>query len=163
MFRKDVQEIVDELKNLNILIIEKNNFHRREIERILNKYKFFNRSFYESSQNALDAIMTGAVFDLVIIDWDNKNDCESIDFCNKVSKLKSSMPIVFITSTSLSSYSQAFEMGATDIIKKPFNEKDFLESLWAAGKIEAFRRKHRFNDLCSLRKKVFFRLSEGLS
>ena len=156
----NITPIVKQLKNLNIVIVEDDRDNRRKIEQMLDKYGFYKRSFYSDAKDALDAIMTGSVYDLIIINWHLKNECKAVNFCRKVSKLGKSMPLIFITSTSLKDYYEAFHAGATNVIKQPFDERDFLESVWSAIDIEAFRRELRAKDLNSLRKKAFFRLQQ---
>lgn len=157
---KKITPIIKELRNLNIVIVEDNMENRRTIEKLLDKYGFHKRSFYTNPKDALDAIQTGSLYDLVILNWKMQTECKSISFCKSIAKLKKSMPLIFITSESHEDYYKAFEAGATNIIRQPFNEKDFLEAVWSAIDIEAFRRGVREKDFFSLRKKTFFRLQQ---
>lgn len=159
MNTKDL-DLLNKIHNMNIMIVEDNNMYRRRIEQILNKYKIMNRSFFNSTKDALDSILCGSVYDLVIISWEIKPPEAAKEFCESVRKLDKSMPLVFITSSTACDYFVAFEAGASNIIKKPFDEDDFLEALWSALDIENFRRELRFKDLGSLKKQCFFRLSQ---
>lgn len=156
----NVTPIVKKLKNLNILIVENNIEKRQSMESILNKYGFEKRSFFDDARSALDSILCGTVYDLVILDWNMENTISSKDFCSQVSKLNKSMPIVFITSNSMMDYFQAFEHGAHNIIKTPFDEKDFIKAIWSAVDIETYRRELRLKDLATTKKQVFFRLEQ---
>lgn len=157
---QNITPIIKQLKNLNIVIIESDLSRRRQIERMLDKYGFYKRSFYNTTRNALDAIMTGSVYDLVLLDWNITGEPDAKEFCKKVRQLGASMPLIFITSSSMLDYYAAFEAGATNIIKTPFDEDDFLCAVWSAMDIEAFRRDYRIKDLASFRKRLFFRLQQ---
>ena len=155
-----IAPIIKQLKNLNIVIIESDLKKRRQIERILDKYGFYKRSFYNATKDALDAIMTGSVYDLVLLDWNITGEPDAREFCRSIRSLGASMPLIFITSSSMMDYYSAFDAGASNIIKTPFDEEDFIKAVWSAMDIEVFRRDHRIKDLTSFRKKLFFRLQQ---
>lgn len=159
----NVTPIVKKLKNLNILIVENDLEKRQSIESILNKYGFEKRSFFDDAKSALDSVMCGTIYDLIILDWKMENTVTAKEFCKSVSKLNKSMPIVFITSNSMMDYFQAFEYGAHNIIKTPFDENDFIKSIWSAVDIESYRRDMRLNDLVKMKKQAFFRLEQTAS
>lgn len=156
----NITPIVKTLKNLNILVVENDLNKRQSIEKLLNKYGFEKRSFFDDAQSALDSILCGTVYDLVILDWNMQNSITAKEFCFQVSKLNKSMPIVFITSNSVLDYYQAFEYGAHNIIKTPFDEKDFITAIWSAIDIEQYRRDLRLKDLARMKKQAFFRLEQ---
>lgn len=156
----NITPIVSKLRNINILVVENDLFKRQSIEGLFNKYGFEKRSFFDDAQSALDSIMCGTIYDLVILDWNMQNSISAKDFCIKVSKLGKSMPIVFITSNKMLDYFQAFEYGAHNIIKTPFDEKDFIEAIWSAVDIESYRRDLRLKDLVKMKKQAFFRLEQ---
>lgn len=153
-----ISPVVKRLKNIHICLVEPDHLQRMRVEKILNKYEFYNRSFFESFDSALQSVRVGTIYDLIIVDW-RKPGAE--DFCKQVSKLEKSAPMIFITSDKAADYFCAFEAGAINCIKSPFDENDFLEAVWSAFNIELFRREWRLQDILSLKKQCFFRLQQS--
>lgn len=153
-----ITPVIKRLRNIHICLVEADPLQRMRIEQILNKYEFYNRSFFESFASAAESIEIGTIYDLIIIDW-NKDGSE--DFCKRVNKLQKAAPMIFITTSSAEDYFCAFEAGAIDCIKTPINENDFLEAVWSAFNIELYRREWRVQDILGLKKQCLFRFQQN--
>lgn len=153
-------KIVDAFKSFNVLVIEQDSLEVVRIENIFNDIGIHKRSFFNSTEMALNSILSGTKYDLIIIDWKIKNKPSAKSFCQRVQKLGASMPIVFISSNNLLDYFDAFEAGATNIVSRPANKEDLFNVIWSALNIENFRSSYRVSDLNSLKNRIFFQLTE---
>lgn len=157
--KTNIQPIIKKLKNIKVAIVERDLKSRNQIQTILDKYGINNRTIYTHVRDALDDIMCGAWYDIVLIDWELKQEVEASEFTSKIRVLGKSMPIVFAMGSNLVDYYKAFEAGASNIIRKPFVEKDVIDIIWSGVDIESFRRNIRVKDYFSLKQQAFFFLA----
>lgn len=157
-----VTPIVKELRKMNILIVTKDDSLRMSLESILNKYGLYNRTFLDCVKTAEEMCMCGiTTFDVVILDWNSLDKECTRKFCKVTQKLNFSAPIVFITSKSTTSYYEAFEMGALDVLRNPTDEKKVIDVIWSAAKIENFRKDVKDKELHTFKRQAFFRLAQN--
>ena len=107
---------------MKILLLEDEAMLRATIEEYLNDLGHQIVSFAEGVQ-ALEAIEE-LVFDLLILDI-NVPTITGLELVEELNKKGRSVPVIFISALiDIDKISQAFELGASDYLKKPFHLKE---------------------------------------
>jgi len=111
---------------MNVLIVEDEPLVAASIKNTLKKYTTVNiMKVANSFDNAKQHIQTN-IFDIVLLDiFLGENKLNGLDLCKEIRKTNKQIPIMIITGFQSVQYlEEAFNCGANDYIRKPFNAKE---------------------------------------
>lgn len=153
-----INNALGRLKDLNILIVEPDFSERIKLLKILDQYGLKKRSVYSNIKDGAQDVLSGHQYDLIFV----SESPEALQCINKMSQLKTAMPIVFVSyGCSMSSAFKAFEAGAADVINKPYRIEEVEKLLLASIKIDDFRKDLKLNEYFSFKNQIFFRLQQA--
>jgi CheY-like chemotaxis protein len=112
-----------------ILLVDDNAIHITIAETMLKKD--YNVKLAKSGKEAIDFFLRGEYPDLVLLDivMPNMDGWETYHKLKAISLLKN-LPIAFLTSVNEDGEEKrAYEMGAVDYIKKPYEKNDLLSRI----------------------------------
>jgi len=108
----------------NILLLEDDDILHDIIKEFLEEQNFNIDSFF-SGDKALDAI-GNKKYDLLLLDI-NVPEINGLEILEYLRDIKNKTPVIFITSlTNIKYLQKAFELGANDYLKKPFDLDELL-------------------------------------
>lgn len=111
---------------MNVLIVEDEPLVAASIKNTLKKYATVNiMQVANSFENAKQQIKTN-IFDIVLVDiFLGENKLSGLDLCEDIRKINKQIPIMIITGFQSVKYlEEAFNRGANDYMRKPFNAKE---------------------------------------
>ncbi len=124
-------------ESFSILIVERNAEDSLKLKDILLSNGFQTLTLCTTAKQAIDLLFSGHSYDLCFIDDSNvPGDISGLEFCAKVSKLRYSMPVLFLTSSSNENeLIQLIRSGAHGFIQKPFRQLVLMDHVRSACRI----------------------------
>ncbi len=125
---------------MRVLLVDDSRAMRSIIARILRKQGITDIAEAADGQLALEAMQSGPVPDLALVDW-NMPNMNGLDFVLAVRKEKDYRAMTIMMVTTENEHSQivrALAAGAHEYLIKPFDEEALLDKLSLLGFVDTF-------------------------